>query len=135
MQNNLCRALKLRSRQGQAGATGRALSRRSNCSHHICQKRKEGFATANNGSNSVNQRNARPSQCGSGRKESKHVSRSELEGREDANVAKEMRAKGTTMTPRVYRRRGLFATDVTGSVLAGTTPPGQDEHVQKAVSE
>lgn len=58
-------------------------------------------------------------------KESKHVSRSELEGREDASVAKKMRAKGTTMTPRVYRRRGLFATDVTGSVLAEYTTRGQ----------
>lgn len=74
-------------------------------------------------------------QCGSGRKKSKPVSRSELEGREDANVAKEMRVKGTTMTPRVYRRRGLFATDVTGSGLAELQQPEIDGHVQKAVSE
>lgn len=53
------------------------------------------------------------------RRVSKHqAARSKVEGREDANGAKKLKANRTTITPRVYQRRGLFATDVTESVLA-----------------
>lgn len=127
---------KLRSRQGQAGATGRALSLAgSSCGRHICQKGKGGFCDSQQ---RIKLRGSTQCKCfnvEAEEKKSKPVSRSELEGREDANVAKEMRVKGTTMTPRVYRRRGLFATDVTGSGLAELQQPEIDGHVQKAVSE